>query len=336
MSEKPAATNQPPALVLVNLGTPDAPTPPKVRAYLRQFLTDKRVIEYPAILWRPILEGIILRIRPRKVAHSYATIWTENGSPLLAATQQQAAKLQTALGNKVHVRYAMCYGQENIKHVLTELNNTGYKRIAILPAYPQYAASTVAAIYDQVAQWMQKTRNIPQLRFVRSYPTAPEYIEALAEALEKHWGKHGRPNFTAKEKVLASYHSIPLAMHEVGDPYRAECEAGAAALAARLQIPEGGLQVTYQSVFGPAQWIGPATIDTVTKLGESGLRRLDIICPGFVADCLETLEEIAIQNKTAYENAGGDGFHYVPWGNASAGCVQMLIAQAEETLRGWV
>ncbi len=325
-----------PVVVLVNLGTPDAPTPAKVRAYLREFLTDPRVIEYPALLWRPILEGIILRVRPRKVAHAYQTIWTDAGSPLMAESVKQAELMQTALGDGVEVRLAMCYGSRNIKDVLSELMEAGRRRIVILPAYPQYAASTVGAIFDQVSQWVQRNRDLPELRWVRSYPTAPDYIEALAVALENHWAQYGRPDFAAGDKLVASYHSIPMAMHKAGDPYREECEAGAAALAARLNIPEGGLQVTYQSVFGPAEWIGPATIDTISELGKRGTKRLDVICPGFVADCLETLEEIAIQNREAYEANGGVGFHYVPWANASAGCVQMLVAQVQKSLSGWV
>ncbi|MDO5060056.1 MAG: ferrochelatase [Actinomycetaceae bacterium] len=326
----------PAALVIVNLGTPDAPHPHHVRKFLREFLSDRRVIEYSPLFWRPLLEGIILRVRPKKVAHSYRTIWTEAGSPLLTGTRAQAEGLAAHFKERAHVKLAMCYGSNHIIDVLNELSAAGYQEIAILPAYPQYSASTVGAIYDQVTRWMRQSRNLPSIRLVRSFPTSSEYIEALASALESHWERHGRPNFAGGDKVIASYHSIPQAMHDAGDPYQDECEAGARALAQRLQIPEGGLLTTYQSVFGPAQWIGPATIDTVTQLGTAQTGRIDVICPGFMADCLETLEEIAVLNKEAYQNAGGGDFHYVPWANGEPACVAALAAQAEQALAGWI
>lgn len=326
----------PPALVLVNLGTPDEPTPGAVRSFLREFLSDKRVIEYPKALWKPILEGIILRVRPRKVAHAYRTIWTDEGSPLLVGTKAQARGLQQHFGDKVQVEIGMCYGSEQLQAVLDKLMAEGHRRIAILHAYPQYSASTVGAIYDQVSKWMLRQRDLPEIRFTRSYPTSPGYVEALAQAVEQHWSTHGRPDFAAGEHMVASYHSIPMAMHRAGDPYKQECEVGARALAQRLQIPEGGLLVTYQSVFGPAEWIGPATIDTIAGLGEEGCTRLDVICPGFYADCLETLEEIDLQNRAVYEENGGKNFHYIDWANGKPACVESLVAEAVTLLSGWV
>lgn len=326
----------PAALVIVNLGTPDAPKSPQVRSFLREFLSDRRVIEYSPLFWRPILEGIILRVRPRKVAHAYQTIWTDAGSPLLAGTQAQVAALAQHFAGRAHVKLAMCYGSHHIIDVLTELSAAGYQNIAVLPAYPQYSASTVGAIYDQVARWVRRSRNLPNLRMLRSFPTSGAYIEALAAALEAHWERHGRPDFAAGDRVIASYHSIPQAMHDAGDPYRAECQAGALALAQRLGIPEGGLLTTYQSVFGPAQWIGPATIDTAEQLGKAGCQRVDVICPGFMADCLETLEEIAVLNKQTFVDAGGGQFHYVPWANGEPACVAALAAEGEELLAGWI
>lgn len=334
MSEK--LKSMPAALVIVNLGTPDSPHPTHVRKFLREFLSDRRVIEYSPLFWRPLLEGIILRVRPKKVAHSYRTIWTEAGSPLLSGTRAQVAALAEHFKDRADVKMAMCYGSNHIIDVLNELSEAGYQEIAILPAYPQYSASTVGAIYDQVTRWVQRSRNLPSIRLVRSFPTSETYIEALAVALESHWEQYGRPNFAGGDKVIASYHSIPQAMHDAGDPYQYECEAGARALANRLRIPEGGLLTTYQSVFGPAQWIGPATIDTVSELGAAQAGRVDVICPGFMADCLETLEEIAVLNKEAYQKAGGGQFHYVPWANGEPACVAALATEAEQLLAGWL
>ncbi|MCS4484777.1 ferrochelatase [Gleimia sp. 6138-11-ORH1] len=334
MSEKLKGSST--ALVIVNLGTPSAPEKKEVRQFLREFLSDRRVIEYSPILWRPLLEGIILRVRPKKVAHAYQTIWTDAGSPLLTGTLAQVEGLATHFQGRAHVTYGMCYGDQQLQDVLEQLTVAGYQQIAILPAYPQYSASTVGAVYDQVARWTRRKRNLPSLRLLRSFPTATAYIESLAVALESHWETAGRPNFAGGDRVVASYHSIPQAMHDAGDPYWEECEAGAKALAERLNIPEGGLLVTYQSVFGPAKWIGPTTIDTVAELGEAGTERLDVICPGFMADCLETLEEIAVLNRETYEAAGGKNFHYVPWANGEAACINALAVEAEELLAGWV
>lgn len=324
-----------PAVLLVNLGTPDSPTPRAVRRFLRAFLTDTRVIEYPQILWRPLLEGIILRVRPQKVAQAYQSIWTEEGSPLLAGTQAQVAGLKAAMNPSAEIRYAMCYGSNDLNDALTTLQNEGYTKALILPAYPQYSASTVGAVYDIVARWILRHRNQLNVRLVRSWEDAPEYIEALAQAMEQHWQTHGRPNFEAGERVIASFHSIPMAMKEKGDPYQDECEKTTQLLRERLGLNSEQLLATYQSVFGPAQWIGPATIDTVKALGAQGVGRIDVICPGFVADCLETVEEIGIQNREAFQEAGGGQFHYVPWANGTSACVNALQAQISQNLAGW-
>lgn len=325
-----------PVLLLVNLGTPDSPTPPDVRRFLREFLTDRRVIEYPPALWRPILEGIILRVRPRKVAHAYSTIWTDEGSPLMVGTVAQRDGLARAFGSTVDVREAMCYGSKGLDEALSALYAEGHRRVVVLPAYPQYSASTVGAVYDIVARWMLCHRDQMSIRVVRSWEEHPAYIEALAQALEEYWGEHGRPDFAGGDRVLASYHSIPLAMKTKGDPYPDECERTTELLRRRLGLSAENLFATYQSVFGPAQWIGPATIDTVEALGASGAGRVDVICPGFVADCLETVEEIAIQNRQAFEAAGGGQFHYVPWANGAKACVNALVEVARENLAGWV
>lgn len=334
MSSASAPTK--PALLIVNLGTPDAPTPSAVRRFLRAFLSDRRVIETHPALWRPILEGIILRVRPSRVAHAYSTIWSEEGSPLLAGTMAQVDGLRQRFGEEVEVRPAMCYGTGSIRDVLDELYAEGYRRVAILPAYPQYSASTVGAVFDEVARWGLASRDQLSVRTVRSYEDAPAYIEALASALEDSWRENGRPDFAAGDVVVASFHSIPQAMVDKGDPYQDECERTTELLRQRLGLSEAELVLTYQSVFGPAQWIGPATIDTITELGGGGRRRVDVICPGFVADCLETLEEINVLNRQAFIDAGGEVFHYVPWANGAAPCITMLEEQAVEVLAGWV
>lgn len=326
---------QRPTVLLVNLGTPDDATPQAVRSFLRAFLTDPRVIEYPQILWRPILEAIILRIRPAKVAKAYKKIWTSTGSPLMAGTLAQTHALREVLGADADVRHAMCYGTGNLNQALTTLAKEGAQNVLILPAYPQYSASTVGAVYDIVAKWILRNRNQMNIRLIRSWQDAPEYIEALATAIEKHWEKHGKPNFDNGDTLIASYHSIPMAMKTKGDPYHDECEHTTALLRARLGLNDTQLKATYQSVFGPAEWIGPATIDTIENLGKNHTQRIDVICPGFVADCLETLEEIGIQNRDAFLAAGGTQFHYIPWANGEPACVNALAAQARAHLNGW-
>ncbi|MDO4791248.1 MAG: ferrochelatase [Buchananella hordeovulneris] len=324
----------PPAVVLVNLGTPQAPTPRAVRSFLREFLSDRRVIELHPILWRPIL-SMLLAVRPHTVAKKYASIWLEEGSPLMHYSLEQGRGVQEALGEGAVVRVAMRYGAPSLPTVLDELYQAGHRRVLVIPAYPQYTATCGATVVDEAARWLLTTRDHMELRTVRSFPTSPAYIEALATALEEHWARVGRPDFAAGERVIASFHSIPAAMHNAGDPYRSECEATTARLVKRLGIPAEGLITTYQSVFGPAEWIGPATIDTVEELGSKQCSRVDVICPGFVSDCLETLEEIDEQNREAFAHHGGGEFHYVQWGNDSAGCVAAFAEQARAALAGW-
>lgn len=322
-----------PALVLVNLGTPDSPTTRDVRRYLREFLSDRRVIEMPNALWRPILEGIILRLRPAKSAAKYRSIWRPEGSPLLHYTRRQAELLGAELG--VRVVPAMRYGAPALGEVLDGLMADGHRRIALLPAYPQYSASTVASVNDALAAWVRARREHPELRLGRSFPLAPAYLDALEKAILAHWDEAGRPDFAGGDRLLLSFHSIPLSMERKGDPYRSECLATAAVLRARLGLDESECLTTFQSVFGPAAWIGPATIDTIGALGVGGTRRVDVLCPGFTADCLETLEEIDQLNRQTFLEAGGHEFHYVAWGNDSPGAVGALSEQARALLAAW-
>ncbi len=331
--------SQRPAVLLINLGTPEAPTAAAVRPFLRQFLSDRRVIEMSPALWRPILEGIILRVRPRASAKKYASIWSSkgaSGSPLMHWTEAQRDRLEEALGGVAEVRIAMRYGDPAIGDVLTDLHSDGIRRVLVVPVYPQYAASSAGTVVDEVARWTLKARDQLEIRTIRSFPDSPTYIEALARSIEAHWEEAGRPDFAAGDKVVASFHSIPQAMSDAGDPYRSETEVTAQLLRERLGLSEDELIVRYQSVFGPAKWIGPATIDTMGQLGRSGTGRVDVICPGFMADCLETLEEINILNRTTFLEAGGREFHYVQWANASDGCVETLHEQAVRGLEGWV
>ncbi|WP_315584868.1 ferrochelatase [Actinomyces viscosus] len=338
----PREADERPALILANLGTPAEPTPKAVRSFLREFLSDRRVIETHPLLWRPVLEGIILRVRPRASAAKYATVWrpgqeaSRSGSPLMHYSERQCELLQHELGEAVQVRIAMRYGQPSLRHVMGELMEAGCRRIALIPLYPQYTASSAGTVVDEAARFILGSRNQPELRTVRSFEAAPAYIEALATALERHWQAHGRPDPASGGRLLLSFHSIPQAMHDAGDPYRTECERTVELLSRRLDLPDGLARLTFQSVFGPAAWIGPATIDTVGELGRAGCPRLDVICPGFFSDCLETLEEINQLNRETFTTAGGGAFHYVPWGNDSDGAIATLAEQARNVLAGWI
>lgn len=334
----PSTASAPPAVVLVNLGTPEEATAGAVRPFLREFLSDRRVIEMHPALWRPILEGIILRVRPRASAQKYASIWGSagaTGSPLMHWSLRQGELLGEALGEGLDVRVAMRYGRPALRDVLDDLQAAGTRRVLVLPAYPQYAASSAGTVIDEAARWLLGARDQVEVRTVRSFPDSEPYVEALATAIEAHWEENGRPDFDAGDRLLLSFHSIPQAMSDAGDPYRGECETTAAALRERLGITRG-IDITFQSVFGPAKWIGPATIDTVAQLGRAGMHRVDVICPGFMADCLETLEEINILNRETFLEAGGEEFHYIPWANASDGVVATLEKQARRGLAGWV
>ena len=325
-----------PAIVLVNLGTPAAPTARAVRPYLREFLSDRRVIETHPALWRPILEGIILRVRPKASAEKYASVWLPEGSPLMHWSRRQREELTQRLDGQADVRIAMRYGEPALSGVLSDLHREGVRRVVVLPVYPQYAASSAGTVIDEVARWLLAARDQLEIRTVRSFPTSSPYIEALATAIEDSWEKNGRPDFDAGDKLILSFHSIPVAMQKAGDPYKDECVATASSLKERLGLTDDAMLTCFQSVFGPAEWIGPATIDTVRDLGGRGTGRVDVVCPGFMADCLETLEEINILNRETFVEAGGRDFHYIPWANDSAGCIDTLEQQARQAIAGWV
>lgn len=324
-----------PAVLIVNLGTPEAPTAKKVRPYLREFLSDRRVVEMHPAVWRPILDGIILRVRPKASAEKYASIWYPEGSPLMHWTVRQRDALIERLGDSAEVRLAMRYGKPSVQSELSRLYADGYRKVLVVPLYPQYAASSAGTVVDEVARWILDARDQLEIRTVRSFPEAPAYIDALVGAIESSWQENGRPDFAGGDKLITSFHGIPKAMHEGGDPYRYECEATADLLRKRLGLDEGQLVVTFQSVFGPSEWLKPATIDMVEELGKGGTRRVDVICPGFMADCLETLEEINILNRETFTGAGGQEFHYIPWANDSEGCINTIEEQVAGRIAGW-
>jgi ferrochelatase len=299
------------AVLLVNLGTPDAPTAPAVRRYLAEFLGDRRVVDLPRWLWLPILHGIILRTRPAKSALKYASIWTPEGSPLKVHTERQAKLLTGLLGERGHrdicVAWAMRYGQPAVADVLDRLRQQGIQRVVVIPLYPQYAGSTTASVYDAVDAWRKRQPQAMRFIDVREYPEYPGYINAIANSVRERWQADGRP-----DRLLMSFHGIPKRAVEKGDPYADQCRLTAAALAKALALDEGQWQLTFQSRFGRAEWLQPYTQPTLEDLGREGLRRIDVICPGFVGDCLETLEEIAMECREAFEEAGGGEFRYIP------------------------
>ena len=325
------------ALLLVNLGTPDAPTPQALRRYLAEFLSDPRVVEIPRALWWLILHGVILRVRPAKSAAKYAGIWTTAGSPLAVWTAKQAKLLQGYLGERGHsppallVRYAMRYGQPSIASALDELKAANATRILVLPLYPQYAAATSASVNDAVMDWMRVQRRQPELRLVNHYHDDAGYIDALAARVRSHWMTYGRG-----DRLVLSFHGLPERSLRLGDPYHCECHVTARLLRERLGLAESELQVTFQSRFGKAKWLTPYTEPTLLALAAQGVKRVDVMCPGFAADCLETLEEINQEVRNAFLAAGGESFHYIECLNDQHEWMMALTAIAQCHLQGWV
>ncbi|GAB2181966.1 ferrochelatase [Denitratisoma sp. agr-D3] len=322
------------AVLLVNLGTPAAPTAPALRQYLKQFLSDPRVVEIPRLLWWPILHGIILNLRPAKSAKKYAAIWQQEGSPLQVHTEKQATLLRGLLGQRgrqdLLVDWAMRYGQPSIPAVLDRLKAKGANRILVVPLYPQYAAATTASVMDEVADWLKTVRSQPELRAVHHYHDQPGYIAALAQSVRDYWAINGRP-----DKLVMSFHGLPRRSLDLGDPYYCECQKTGRLLAEALGLGQEQYAVTFQSRFGKAKWLEPYTQPSLEALGKAGTQRVDVICPGFVADCLETLEEIALECKAAFLAAGGKTFHYIPCLNERPDGIAALADLVQEHLAGW-
>ena len=321
------------AVILCNLGTPDAPTAPALRRYLAEFLSDRRVVEIPRALWWLILHGVILRVRPAKSAAKYASIWMPEGSPLKVWTDKQATMLRGYLGERGHrvrVRYAMRYGSPSIASVLDELKTLGVTRVLILPAYPQYSGPTTASVSDAVYDWAQRVRNVPELRFVNRYHDDPGYIAALAKRVTDHWFINGRP-----DRLVMTFHGVPKRTLTLGDPYHCECLKTARLLREKLGLPQDQVVVTFQSRFGKAEWLQPYTEPTLVALAQQSVKRVDVICPGFTSDCLETLEEINMEAREAFLHAGGAEFHYIDCLNDQHEWIAALAGIAIQHMGGW-
>lgn len=337
LPEPPPATDSKAraGIVLVNLGTPEAPTPKAVRSFLREFLSDPRVVELPRILWWPILNLFILPRRPARSAEKYARIWDKEGSPLAVHTTRQAKLLQGYLvqaGNTdTPVVHAMRYGQPDLLSALMRLKAAGADRVLILPLYPHYAASTTASIFDALGTATKQIRNLPSLRFVRGFHDDPDYIDALAAAVTRHWHINGRP-----DRLVMSFHGVPRAAAKRGDPYPQECLATARLLADRLKLQPDQYLVTFQSRFGRAEWLKPYTEASLRELAGQGVKTVDVICPGFVSDCLETLEEIAIECKAAFLSSGGREFRYIPCLNEDHAFMAALRNIACRNMNDWL
>jgi ferrochelatase len=320
-------------VLLINLGTPDAPDRKAVRRYLAEFLSDPRVIEIPMVLWKVILHGVILNVRPKDSAKRYASIWTPEGSPLLVWTQRQTALTEAWLAEQGHdlpVYCGMRYGNPSIASVLTQMRADGIERILAVPLYPQYAASSTATAIDAVGRWLARARNQPEVRYLRHFHDDAGYIEALAARVEAFWAERGRA-----KKLVLSFHGVPMRSLELGDPYHCECHKTGRLLAERLGLAKDAFEVTFQSRFGAAEWLQPYTEPTLTKLAAEGEDSVDVFCPGFVGDCLETLEEIAEEAREAYLKAGGKDYRYIPALNDTAPWIDALGKLILSQVQGW-
>ena len=328
-------------VLIVNLGTPQAPTPAAVRTYLAQFLTDPRVVEIPQVAWRPILHGLVLRTRPAKSAARYAAIWTKDGSPLAIHTNKQRVLLSGALGQRlksiglpadhVVVEHAMRYGSPAIGAALDRLSGAGCERILVLPLYPQYSASTTASVFDAVSAHLARVRRVPGLRVVDTFHRDPGYLAALAAVVNDYWTKHGRP-----EHLVLSFHGLPRRALARGDPYHCFCQASARLLARELGLETSQWTIAFQSRFGRGRWLEPQTQAVLSKLGAARARRVDVFAPGFVADCLETLEELAIEGRRIFQAAGGQDYEVIPCLNEHPRWIAALTDLAFANLQGWL
>ncbi|HBR7455473.1 TPA: ferrochelatase [Klebsiella pneumoniae] len=306
-------------ILLANLGTPDAPTPGAVKRYLRQFLSDKRVVDTSRLLWWPLLRGVILPIRSPRVAKLYQSVWMEEGSPLMVYSRRQQQALAARLPD-TPVALGMSYGSPSLASAVDDLLAQGVEHIVVLPLYPQYSCSTVAAVWDELARILAKKRAIPGISFIRDYAEHPDYIHALAASVRASFAVHGEPGL-----LLLSYHGIPQRYANQGDDYPQRCRDTTRELVSALGLPPERVMMTFQSRFGREPWLTPYTDETLKMLGEKGTKHIQVLCPGFAADCLETLEEIAVQNREIFLEAGGKQYEYIPALNADAAHIEMMV-----------
>ena len=321
-------------VLLTNLGTPDAATTPALRNYLREFLSDPRVVEVPRVIWWCILHLIILRIRPRRSAAAYRSVWTDAGSPLALHTKAQAhavrKKLNEKFGENVYVDWAMRYGQPSIGNTLQKMMELGVTRLLVLPLYPQYSGSTTGSTFDALAQDFQSRRWLPELRFINSYHDNELYISALANSIAEHQKAHGK-----SDKLIFSYHGVPQRYLHKGDPYHCFCHQTTRLVASKMGLSEGSYATTFQSRFGREPWLQPYTDETLKQLASAGTKSLTVICPGFASDCLETLEEIEEENKDYFLEAGGEKFFYIPALNSRDDHIDALTQICSDNIQDW-
>lgn len=322
-------------VLLTNLGTPEAPTAKALRPYLKQFLWDPRVVEVPRPIWWLILNGIILNTRPKRSAEAYRAVWTDRGSPLLMHLEDQVKEvercLQARFGDRFVVRGAMRYGAPAINTVLDEMFEAGMEQLVVLPLYPQYGGPTTGSTYDEVSSALTRRRWLPSLRFVSSYHDAPGYITAVAQSIEAHWNTRGRA-----DKLILSYHGMPKRYLTEGDPYHCQCHKTSRLIGEQLGLKDDEMITTFQSRFGREEWLQPYTDETLRMLPDKGVGSVQVVCPGFSADCLETIEEIGMENRDTFLEAGGDRYEYIPCLNAGAGHIEALTDLIAGELTGWL
>jgi ferrochelatase len=321
-------------VLVTNLGTPQAPTKQALKPYLKEFLSDPRVVEVPRLLWWMILNLVILNIRPKRSAKAYETVWTEQGSPLMVHTQNQAEaikqQLQQKWGDKIVVDFAMRYGQPSVADTIDKMLQAGVRKLLVLPLYPQYCASTTASTFDAVAAAMTNRRWMPELRFVTEYNNFPDYIQAVADKIRHHWQTHKRT-----DKLIFSYHGIPKRYLTNGDPYHCQCHKTSRLIAENLGLDKDQYLTTFQSRFGREEWLKPYTDHTLMAMPKEGVKSVQIVCPGFSSDCLETIEEIGEENREYFIEAGGERYEYIEALNSDPQHISALVKLIEQNLQGW-
>ncbi|HEB58824.1 MAG TPA: ferrochelatase [Gammaproteobacteria bacterium] len=322
-------------ILITNLGTPDSPTAPALRRYLTEFLSDRRVVEMPRWLWWPILHGVILRLRPARAARAYRRVWTDDGSPLLSISRRQEAALQQLLARHgeqpVKVVLGMRYGNPSIAAALEELRQANVTRLLVLPLYPQYSGTTTGSTFDAVTEELRHWRRVPVLRLLADYHDFDPWLEALANSIRRHWSEHGE-----SERLMFSFHGLPQRYHRHGDPYAEQCQVSAQRVAEKLGLSAERWALCFQSRFGREEWLKPYTDATLRQWASEGVRRVDLICPGFAADCLETLEEINMENREVFLAHGGEQFHYIPALNAHPSHMEALAALVRREAGDWL